>query len=126
MRKSVANTAADPTIKFSEFAIDGEKFRACYDFNALAEAEEVAKCNLLHGMAGLLVSTASATQLRGLLYAALRKAHPRMTIEQAGALIRIDTMPAIREALLIAYRDSMPEATEADPIPGGADPPENN
>jgi hypothetical protein len=112
---------ADPLVEFATLRIDGESYNLVYDFNAIAEAEKLAQCNLLHGIASLLASGATAMQLRGLLYAAMRKAHPKMTIDKAGELIRIDTMPDIYEALGEAYRNSMPEAKKLaeDPTAGG-------
>jgi hypothetical protein len=108
MKKSVANTAADPTIQFAELEIDGVKYKLAYSFNAIAEAEAVAGCNLLEGLRHMAVDV-SAAQLRGMLYAAMTVAQPKVTLEQAGKLIRLDTLPAITLALGEAYYLSFPE-----------------
>jgi hypothetical protein len=113
-RSNVAGTASDPTIQFAPLEIDGKTYRLTYDFNAIAQAEAASGCNLLQGVAGFLLNTANAAQYRGLLYAALLKAQPRMTIDQAGNLVRIDTMPDIRRALAEAYNLSMPEKKRMD------------
>ena len=120
-RNAVAGTASDPVVEFAKVEIDGETYRLAYDFNAIAEAEKLADANLLHGIAGLLGKGANAAQIRGLLYAALRKAHPKLTLAQAGALIRIDTIPDIYDAIEAAYRLSLPEAKKhlLGPLPGG-------
>lgn len=106
-KRSVAGTAADPTVPFAELEIDGKAYRLAYSFNAIAEAEHVAACNLLVGLERL--SDLTALQLRGLLYAALGVANPKITIEQAGALVRLDTILPITLALAQAYRLSMPD-----------------
>jgi len=125
-RESVAGTALDPVIEFATLEIDGETYHLAYDFNAIAEAEKLAEANLLHGMAALMFNSTTAVQLRGLFYAGLRKAHPKMTLAQVGAMIRIDTMPDIRDALLRAYNASLPEAKKIlDPPAGGSPPPAN-
>lgn len=120
-RKTVAGTAADPLVEFVTLEIDGESYKLAYDFNAIAEAEKIAECNLLQGIAGVLLNNMTAKQLRGLLYAAMGKAQPKTTLAKAGALCRIDTMPDIRDALLKAYNASLPEEKKilADPPEGG-------
>lgn len=113
-RRNVSGTVADPTIRFSKLEIAGQSYRLAYSFNAVAEAEHVAKCNLLEGLENLEGLT--ALQFRGLLYAALSVAHPDITIEQAGCLVGVDTETRlmIGRALAEAYKLSMPDR-KADP-----------
>lgn len=118
--RSVAGTPADPTLQFVPITIKGKTFDLCYDFNAVAEAEKLCGANLLQGIGGVILHTMTAAQFRGLFYAALIKAQPKMTIEAAGALMDMETMPEIREKLLEAYGVSMPEKT---PDPPAADAP---
>jgi hypothetical protein len=114
MPRTVAGTPANPLVQFATLTIEGEQqYRLAFDFNAIAEAETAAGCNLLSGLQNL--SDLTAMQLRGLLYAALRKAQPRLTIQAAGALIRLDTLAPITLALAEAYALSMPKK-KADPI----------
>lgn len=109
MRKTVAGTTSDPTIQFTDLEIDEKKYKLLYNFNAIATAEVVANANLMLGISGLYLNTANAGQYRGLLYAALIKAHPNMTIDSAGSLIRPDTLPDVRLGLLRAYNEAIPE-----------------
>jgi hypothetical protein len=104
----------------AKLEIDGRKYELVYDYNAIAEAEiETGNgVNLLHGIAAFMLRTMSALQLRGLLYAALKPRQPEITMQQTGALIRIDTMQAISAAINEAWGLAMPEA-EANP-PGAA------
>lgn len=112
-KKSVAGTVDDPTIHFSELVVDGETYRLAYSFNSIALAEREAGCNLLAGLEGL--GNLSAIQLRGLLWAAMKVAAPDIPIERAAALIRLDTMQSVTEALAKAYNLSMPEKKAEDP-----------
>lgn len=119
-RPSVAGSAADPTVEFAVLEIDEQKYKLAWDFNALALAEEKTGVNLLDGMAGFFLNTATLSQYRGLLWAAMLKAHPGTTIEQAGMLLHAHNLPDIRRALAQAYNLSLPEKkrikiTEAKP-----------
>jgi len=106
-KKSVAGTVKDPTVKFTTLTVDGEEYKLAYSFNSLAVAEADAGCNLLMGLASF--NNLSAVQLRGLLFAALLIAHPEITVDEAGSLIRIDTLLDVTRALGDAYSLSMPE-----------------
>jgi hypothetical protein len=115
-RKTVTGTSSDPTVRFSTVEIDGKTYSLAYDFNAIATAEATAGINLFEGIANL-VSGLNAAQFRGLLYAALLKAHPDITLNQVGDLIRVDMLGALRIALSEAYVKSLPEKKENPPLP---------
>lgn len=102
--------------------IEGQKYQLVYDYNAIADAETVCggQVNLLHGVSAMFLNTMSALQLRGLLYAALKPLQPDLTLSEAGALIKIHTMPAIMSAISEAWALSMPEVP---PDPPAADAP---
>lgn len=122
MRRSVAATFADPVVEFATLEIDGKVYRLSYDFNAIAEAEQEAKCNLLHGIAMLAMHGLNAAQYRGLLYAGLRMAHPRITIRDAGRMLHDpDNLPVVRKALIEAWNLSMPEEKKIAEDPTGGE-----
>ena len=116
-RKSVAGTAADPVIEFVELkvaSVEGgpvETYRLCYDLNSIADVEiEVPGCNLLQGMGRVFMHGANTAQYRGLLYAGLRLAHPKMTLREAGRILQnMENFPLVRKALIEAWNASMPE-----------------
>ena len=87
-----------------------------YDFNAIADAEEPAGCNLLAALESL--SDISAMQLRGLLFAAVVST-PKPTILECGELIRVDTIAPITTALADAYNLSIPIPPAAAPAASG-------
>jgi len=107
-KKSIAGTALDPTIQFATLTIDDQTYKLAYSFNAIALAEAASGANLLRGLESL--SDLTALQLRGLLYAAMTVARPETTIEEAGALIRLDTIGIVTTALGEAYMLSLPES----------------
>lgn len=123
-RGSVAGTGADPTVEFAELEVGGTKYKLAYDFNAIAEAEALTQCNLLQGVAAVVRGTAlTAVQLRGLLYAALHKAQPLLSLAAAGKLVRIDTVAEIREAIQEAYLKSLPGKGKVKDPTGAGDAP---
>jgi len=121
--RSVARTPADPIIEFTPLEIDGQTYELAWDFGAIAEAEKVTGCNLLQGVAGLLTNGATAGQLLGLFYAALKVAQPDITMLEASALCRIDTIPDVTRAIARAYNASLPEGQKKNenPTDGGGD-----
>jgi hypothetical protein len=115
-KKNVAGTVKDPTITFSTLTVDEKDYQLAFSFNSISEAESVTKCNMLSGLVELnnlgKADIMGATMLRGLLYASMLVAYPDVTLEQAGNLIRIDTIRRIIDALTEAVVNSMPEGTE--------------
>jgi hypothetical protein len=108
--KTVAGTAADPVVRYTPLEIDGSTYRLAYDFNAIAQVEQSQGVNLLKNF---MVSELNASSLRGILYAGLLKAHPEMTMEDAGRLIHPRNINSILETVVRAYEASMPEKKEA-------------
>ena len=86
-----------------------------YNFNELAEAESVAQTNLLQAVSDL--RTMTAVQMRGLLYACLRTAHPQVLLREAGDLLSKDS-PTVSKALALVMGAS--EAEEEDQKEGPA------
>jgi len=130
-RHSVSGTVGDPTVRFATLELAGEVYHLAYNFNAIAEAESLAGCNLLEGLESL--TGLNARQFRGLLYAALafdirtftqegRTIRRRLSISEAGDLIAVDDVQRLKiaQALAEAYRLSMPEKKADPPVAGPA------
>ncbi|MBZ5621458.1 MAG: hypothetical protein LAQ69_22440 [Acidobacteriia bacterium] len=83
-----------------KFEGDPQEYRLEFDFNEVADAEPVAGCNLLAVMTRPQEMTAG--QLRGLTYAALKKAHPVVTLKEAGWLITKHTA-VVSDAVAAVY-----------------------
>ena len=109
-RKLAAGRADNPTVRYVDLTIGEETFKLIFDFNSIATAEQVAKVNLLQAIE---FKGMNAQQYRGLLYAALLKRHPGITLPEVGDLITLERMPAITDALLEAWKRSM--AREGEP-----------
>ena len=108
-----AATAADnPTVKYAHVSVDGETYKLIYNYAAIAAAERLAGCNLLMGLENLM--SLSASQFLGLLYAAMSKAQPKLTMDDVAELIRLDTMGMLQEALAEAYMNSLPAKKDTD------------
>lgn len=133
-RTSVAGTEQDPTIKFARAMLAGKEYSLCYDFNAIAETEallwavarrvdpDAPRPNLMHGMATLILGAGyTATDVRGLLYAALKKAHPAISLQETGLLCGIEDISDIVTHIQKAYNLSMEKPK--DPPAGDANPP---
>lgn len=129
-RVASPDPGADPLVEFVKLEIDGQEYLLAYDFGAIAEAEGIVnkgrnpdeeRCNLLRASFAVLVTALDARELRGLLYAALRKAQPRMTMQQVSALCRLDTIARIHDALQRAWSASMPENKRGDPPAAGGE-----
>ena len=106
----MARKTTNPVARYSTITLKGIEYKLAFDFNALAQAEADTKLNLLSALdfIGLDIQ-----KYRALLYATMLKFQPEMTIEEAGALIGLDVMPRISEAIVEAWKLSMP-----DPEPG--------
>ena len=89
-------------VKFS-FEGDPTEYALEFDFNELADAEAVAGCDLL--LAVRKWPQLSCQEMRGLLYALSKPAHPKVTLKDAGALLTHNlfvAMAGMRAALLAA------------------------
>lgn len=105
-------------MKTSTLTIDGKEFKLAYDFNAIADAEQFAGCNLLNALENM--NDITAGQLRGLLYAAIVAAWPEESKTQppslaaAGRLCRVDTIGVVTQALADAYMLTLSEERQAE------------
>lgn len=122
-KKTVAGTVADPVIQFAKLSIDGTEYQLAYDFNEIAVAEQLTGLNLLTGLINLWNDLTDpklmgGAIIRGLLYAALRVAKPDTTIEDAGRLLRVDTVANVVDAIREAYALSVPSDIKKKDVDG--------
>jgi hypothetical protein len=106
----------DPTLPNVTLVIGGAERKLCFDFNAIVLAEKETGLNLLQAV----VNDPSATNLRGLLFAALVRDQPTVTPDEVGKWITMRNIGTIRQALLAAWFGSIDEAAEKDEAPGEA------
>lgn len=107
----------DPTLPNVKLEVGGKTYQLSYDFNAIVKAEQETGIDLLTKVLG----NVNATSLRGLLWAALLKDQPDITLEHAGGLILLSNIAVVRQAIVAAWfgsaRDQGGEAGEAQEIP---------
>lgn len=106
----------DPLLPKVELVVNGETYHLTYDFNSIVRAEQVTGVNLLSSVIGEI----NASSLRGLLWSALLKDRPDLTIEHAGALIQPPNIATIRQAIVTAWFGSV----EDQPVGEGQETPE--
>lgn len=102
-----------------ELTIDGQVYRLIYDFGVIRRAEGLINSSLSPGepkvnlLAGIHLQDLDARQLHGLFFAATRRHHPKLDLDDVDKLIRWDTDSLIVNALFAAYAQAMaPDAQE--------------
>jgi hypothetical protein len=95
----------DPTLPNVSLILGGVKRSLAFDFNAIVLAEKVTGVNLLKA----IVNEITATNLRGLLWAALLKENPELNLEEVGSWITMRNAGTIHEALVMAWFGSVAE-----------------
>lgn len=106
-KKTVPSAAVNPTLPAVSVEVGGMTYSLAFDFNAMAQAEAVTGLNLLQC---LNFQNLNSTKVRGLLYAAMLKAQPKTTLEDAGALFNHpNSVDKLMNAVVEAYLGSQPE-----------------
>jgi len=105
----IAGTPADPTVRYTPLALDGTKYHLCFDFHAIAKAEEMTGMELLFGVD---FSKISALRLRAMLLACMLKAHPEMALDDVTKYIVHKNIFTIQDAVSRAWVNSTPDDEE--------------
>lgn len=95
----------DPTLPDVSLILNGVERHLCYDHNAIAQVEKITGLNLLYAAA----SAPNAIALRALLWSALLKENPELSLEEVGSWITPRNIPTIHAALQAAWYGSIPE-----------------
>ena len=103
MPKSVAGTPADPTVHWTTVQLNGTSYKLAFDFNAVAEAEEMTGQSLLIGVKW---DKLSLRTLSAMAWASMRKAHPETTLEQVRKMIVPRTAPEVASAIVVVHFDA--------------------
>ena len=86
---------------------EGQDYTLSLDFNALCDFEAETGKNALGALQGMEAGTVSATDLRALMWAALRQHHPDMTLTLAGSILA-SNLGAIQKATAVAMPTADP------------------
>lgn len=109
----------DPTLPNVTLVLNGDEYQLCYDHNAIVQAEKATGINLLFAAA----TSPTATTIRGLLWSALLRDNPELTIDEVGSWITPRNIVTINAALKAAWYGSIPEPDgEAGEVPAQASP----
>ena len=111
---TVAGTPADPTVRYVPLKLGGTTYQLCFDFDAIARAEEMTGMELLFGVNW---SRINAKRMRAMLVACMLKAHPDITPEKLTRHITHKNLFAINEALVAAWVNSTPDADDEENPP---------
>lgn len=114
--------ALDPTLPKVSLELAGETWQLCFDYAALAIAEEkLAEQGEVVNM--LLVADVryiGAQRLPVLFFAALIRCHPDITLEKVRSMVTMETFSAVYDAVVEAYLQSCPslrgDKKKKDPI----------
>jgi len=94
---------SDPTQPVTKLTIGKEEYALQFDFEAIAEAEDALDRPLITGLSQRDVNRPKISTVRSMFYAALRRSRPDLTFEQASALVTVQTLRTIWQAVVIAY-----------------------
>ena len=106
-KNQVAGTVGqDPTLPNVSLILGGVERHLCYDFNAIVQVELLTGINLLKSA----ITELSATNLRALLWSALLKENPDLTIDEVGSWITLQKAAFIHQAIITAWFGSVEES----------------
>jgi hypothetical protein len=108
--ETVAGTPADPTIQFVPLTLGKKTYQLCYDFDAVAKAEDMTGLPLL---AGVDWRNISIRRIAAMLYASALKADPDVTLAEFKPLIKHGSIGKIQIALAQAWVENQGDEEES-------------
>jgi hypothetical protein len=99
----------NPTQPATKLTIAGQEYSLVFDFEAIAEAEEITGLALITGINAKTVNTPRISTIRGMLYAALRRRHAGLTYSEAAKLVAFHNFNLVWGAVLealVAYKEA--------------------
>jgi hypothetical protein len=109
--KKFAKPAQNPALPTVAITFNDKEYRLCFDFNAIALAEEATGLNMFSSFD---FTHLSATKFRAMLFASLKHNHPDITLEEAGAFVTSKNLAEITVKMVEAWHGSRPEVKEAE------------
>lgn len=96
-----------------ELPLQGVTYRLSYDFDAIAEAEDIVDRPLITGLRRKDIERPTINLVRAMFFAAARANHPELTYEQIKALVTRDNWGSIWGSVLKAWIAGSPEPEES-------------
>jgi hypothetical protein len=103
------NHPEKPSVKLK---LDGVDYKLVYDFDAIAEAEEILDRPLITGLRGRDIATPTISLVRSMFFATAHATHPELTFEQVKALVTPKTIADIWVKVLEAWQRAQPDAAD--------------
>jgi hypothetical protein len=99
-----------PTV---EITLGGKKYELVFDFDAIAEAEDITDRSLIVGMYTSEAVRPKISFLRALFFACAHALQPTLTYDEAKLLVTLKTFGDVWMKVLEAWRLSQPDAEES-------------
>jgi hypothetical protein len=110
---------ANPFNKTVILSLDGVYWTLLFDFEAIANAEEVTGRALFSGISGKDVTSPTINLVRAMLYAAVQAYQPATTFAEAKALVTrknfVDIWTKLLEAWTKSWDEDVEDEVAADP-----------
>lgn len=106
------------------FKVGADEFRVAFGWNAAVEFETVARRTLSAALEEIAETQLSATSLRAMLWAGLRKHHAGVSLEEAGGMLDALGRREAQRIMGVAVRTFFPELAgdEGSDAPAAAPP----
>lgn len=105
---------ANPTAPATSITIKGIKYPLVFDFQAVADAEEITGRSLIMGLRQKDFEAPSIKIVQAMLYACLKKTNPTISFELAKTFVTMKTIGKIWSAVTEAWAAAMTEADKDD------------
>jgi hypothetical protein len=107
---------ANPTAPATPLHICGTDYTLTWDFQAIADAEEILGRSLITGLSQRDLKAPPIKLVQGMLYACIRKNHPAVTFAEARAMVTLKNIGKIWTAVTDTWVTAMNEPDEDAPV----------
>ncbi len=115
--------SANPLLPAVPVFVAGIKYNLRFDFDAIAEAEEIVDRSLITGLRPQDIRTPKVRLVQAMFFAAAHYDQPTLTYDVAKRLVTRETLPDVWPKVLEAWTASNPEPEVAEAEDASADPP---
>lgn len=116
---------SNPLLPAVPVVVDGIKYMLRFDFEAIAEAEEIVDRALITGLRPQDIRAPKIRLVQSMFYAAAHYDQPSLTFDEAKKLITRETLPEIWPKVCEAWTASNPEPEVTEDAPADPSPAQN-
>lgn len=113
---------SNPTQPTTPLSINGVAYKLLFDFEAIANAEDLIGRPLLMGLSKRDIDRPTISLVRAMLYTGLHTCQPDLTYAQAQSLVDRKNIAHVWGKILVAWAESIPDgdkdAAATDPLKG--------